>query len=98
VYSAKEILDTANLPLQRAMKELASIRKDLMTMAKGGGASAGVLVAIDYLKVAQGANNAAVAFDAVTRSLSFLHGISGVDDVAGRLWLLQRKLEALSSD
>jgi hypothetical protein len=98
VYSAKEILDTANLPVQRALQELASIRKELMTMAKGGGASAGVLVAIDYLKAAQRANDPAVALDAVTRSLDILHGISGVGHVVGRLWFLQRKLEGLSSD
>jgi hypothetical protein len=96
--SAKEILDTANLPVQRALQELASIRKELMTMAKGGGASAGVLVAIDYLKAAQRANDPAVALDAVTRSLDILHGISGVGHVVGRLWFLQRKLEGLSSD
>jgi hypothetical protein len=97
-YSAKEILDTVNLPLQRAMQELASIRKELMTMAKGGGASAGVLVAIDYLKAAQRANDAAVALDAVKSSLSVLDGISGVFHVKARLSLLQGKLEALSSD
>jgi exonuclease VII small subunit len=97
-YYAKDILDSANLPLKRAMNEVASIRNDLMTMAKRGGVSAGVLVAIDYLKVAQGANDSAVALQAVKHSLSVLQGISGIAHLTARLSFLQGKLEALNSD
>jgi len=96
-YYAKDILDSANLPLRKAMNEAASIRADLMAMAKRGSVSAGVLVAIDYLKVAQGANDSAVVLQAVKRSLSVLHGISGVSRQTARLRFLQIKLEALMS-
>jgi hypothetical protein len=96
-YYAKDIVDSANLPLQRAMDEAASIRKDLMAIAKQERPSAGVLVAIDYLKAAQGSSNAA-ALEAVKGSLSVLEGIAGVGRVRLRLALLKGKLEKLSSD
>ena len=54
--SAKDILDTANLPLRRAMAKVASIRNELITIANRERPSAGVLVAIDYLKIAQDTN------------------------------------------
>lgn len=68
-----------------------------MTMARRGGVSAGVLVAIDHLKVAQGANDSAVALQAVKHSLSVLQGVSGIAHLTARLLLLQSKLEALNS-
>jgi hypothetical protein len=97
-YYAKDILDSANLPLRRALNEAASIRNDLMTKAKRGGVTAGELVAIDYLKVAQEANDSTVALQAVQHSLSVLQGISGVYHLTMRLSFLQGKLEVLSSD
>jgi hypothetical protein len=96
-YDAKDILDGANLPLRRAMDEADSIRNDLMAIAKQERPSAGVLVAIDYLKAAQGSSNAA-GLKAVKRSLSVLEGIPGVGRVRLRLALLKGKLEKLSSD
>ena len=96
-YYAKDILDSANLPLRRAMDEAAAIRNDLMAIAKQERPSAGVLVAIDYLKAVQGSGDAA-AREAVTRSLSVLEGIAGVGRVRLRLALLKGKLERLSSD
>jgi hypothetical protein len=67
-------------------------------MAKRERPSAGVLVAIDYLKVAQDSNDATVALDAVKHCLSVLKGISGVGNLRLRLAFLQGKLEALSGD
>ena len=96
--SAKDILDTANLPLRRAMAKVASIRNELITIANRERPSAGVLVAIDYLKIAQDTNEPMVAIDSVKRSLSVLHGISGVGNLRLRLTFLQSKLEALSGD
>ena len=96
-YYAKDILDSANLPLRRAMDEAASIRNDLMAIAKRERPSAGVLVAIDYLKAVQGSSDAA-ALEAVKSSLSVLEGIPGVGRVRLRLALLKGKLEKLSSD
>ena len=93
---AKDILDSANLPLRRAMDEAASIRNDLMAIAKQERPSAGVLVAIDYLKAVQGSSDAAL--EAVTRSLGVLEGIAGVGRVRLRLAFLKGKLEKLSSD
>jgi hypothetical protein len=97
-HYAKDIVDTANLPLRRAIDKAASIRNDLMNMAKQERQSAGVLVAIDYLKVAQGANDVSVALEAVKSSLSVLQGISGAAHARARLLLLKKTLEALSSD
>ena len=95
---AKDILDTANLPLRRAIDKLGSIRNDLMTIAKQERPSAGVLAAIDYLKAAQDSSNATVALDAVKHSLSVLQGISGLGNVRLRLAFLKGKLEALVGD
>ena len=97
-YYAKDILDSANLPLRKAMEQAASIRNGLMAMAKQERPSAGVLVAIEYLKVAQGSNDATVALEAVKSSLSVLEGISGVARLRMRLSFLQGKLQAISSD
>ena len=97
-HYAKDIVDTANLPLRRAIDKAASIRSDLMDMAKQERPSAGVLVAIDYLKVAQRSNDVSVALEAVKSSLSVLEGISGVAQPRARMLLLKKTLEALSSD
>ena len=96
--SAKDILDTANLPLRRAMAKVASIRNELITIANRERPSAGVLVAIDYLKIAQDTNEPMVAIDSVKHSLSVLHGVSGVGNLRLRLTFLQSKLEALGGD
>jgi hypothetical protein len=82
---AKDILDTANLPLRRAIDKLGSIRNDPMTIAKGERPSAGVIVAIDYLKAAQESSNASVALEAVKSSLSVLQGFSGLGNLRLRL-------------
>ena len=95
---AKDILNTGNLPLRKAMAKVASIRNELLTIAQRGSPSAGVLVAIDYLKVAEDTNEPMVALDSVKRSLSVLHGVSGVGNLRLRLTFLQSKLEALSGD
>jgi hypothetical protein len=91
-------LDTANLPLRRVIDKIGRIRSDLTTFAKRERPSAGVLVAIDYLKTAQDSSDATVALDAVKHSLSVLQGISGVGNLRLRLAFLQGKLEALSGD
>ncbi len=57
----EDVLDTANLPLRRAIDKLGSIRNDLMTIAKQERPSAGLLAAIDYLKAAQDSSDATVA-------------------------------------
>ena len=95
---AKDILNTANLPLRRAIDKLGSIRNDLMTIAKGERPSAGVLAAIDYLKAAQESSDASVALEAVKHSLSVLQGIPGVAHQRLRLAFLKGKLEMLSGD
>jgi hypothetical protein len=95
---AKDILDTANMPLRRAIAKVASIRNELLTIAKRERPSAGVLVAIDYLKAAQQSSDATVALDAVKHSLSVLEGISGVSRVRLQLAFLKGKLEALTGD
>ena len=69
-----------------------------MTIAQRERPSAGVLVAIDYLKIAQDTNEPMVALDAVKHSLSVLQGVSGVGNLRLRLAFLQGKLEALSGD
>jgi hypothetical protein len=97
-YSAKDILDSANLPLRKALAEAASIRNELIAMKREGSVSAGVLVAIDNLKVAQGSNDAMVALEAVQSSLSVLEGVSGVLRPRMRLARLLGKLKGLSSD
>jgi hypothetical protein len=56
-----------------------------MTIAKGERPSAGVIVAIDYLKAAQESSNASVALEAVKSSLSVLQGISGLGNLRLRL-------------
>lgn len=95
---AKDILNTGNLPLRKAMAKVSSIRNELLTIASRERPSAGVLVAIDYLKVAEDTNEPMVALDSVKRSLSVLHGVSGVGNLRLRLTFLQSKLEALSGD
>ena len=97
-YYAKDIVDTANLPLRRALDKAASIRSDLMAMAKQERQSAGVLVAIDYLKVAQKSGDVSVALEAVKSSLSVLEGISGAAQPRMRLVVLKNTLEALGSN
>jgi Domain of unknown function (DUF4157) len=92
---AKDILDTANLPLRRAIDKLGAIRNELMTIARGERPSAGVLVAIDYLKAAQESSDASVALEAVKSSLSVLQSSSGVGNLRLRLAFLKGKLEAL---
>ena len=94
----EDILDTANLPLRRAIDKVGSIRNELITIANRERPSAGVLVAIDYLKDAQDTNEPTVAIEAVKHSLSVLHGISGVGNLRLRLAFLKGKLEALSGD
>jgi hypothetical protein len=94
---AKDILDTANMPLRRAIDMVGAIRNELMMIAKRGRPSAGVLVAIDYLKAAQESSNATVALESVKSSLSVLQGISGVTRVRLKLAFLKGKLEALGS-
>ncbi|MBV8900942.1 MAG: DUF4157 domain-containing protein [Verrucomicrobia bacterium] len=75
-YSAKDILETANLPLMRVMKfthdEAGAIRNDLIATAKIGGATAGMLVAIDSLQDALQATDPAAALQAVIKSLDVL--------------------------
>jgi hypothetical protein len=93
---AKDILDTANMPLRRAIANVVAIRSELMTIAKRERPSAGVLVAIDSLKTAQDSNDVTVALDAVTYSLSVLEGLSGLANVRLRLAILKGKLQALS--
>jgi uncharacterized protein DUF4157 len=93
---AKDILDTANMPLRRAIDNVVAIRNELLTIAKRERPSAGLLVAIDSLKTAQDSNDATVALDAVTNSLSVLKGLSGLGNVRLRLALLKGKLQALS--
>jgi hypothetical protein len=93
---AKDILDTANMPLRRAIANVVAIRNELMTIAKRERPSAGVLVAIDSLKTAQDSNDVTVALDAVTYSLSVLEGLSGLANVRLRLAILKGKLQALS--
>jgi hypothetical protein len=97
-HYAKDIVDTANLPLRRAIDKAASIRNDLMAMAKQERPSAGVLVAIDYLNVAQKSSDVSVALKAVKSSLSVLEGLSGVAQPRMRLLVLKNTLEALSGD
>jgi hypothetical protein len=97
-HYAKDIVDTANLPLRRAIDKAASIRNDLMAMAKQERPSAGVLVAIDYLNVAQKSSDVIVALKAVKSSLSVLEGLSGVAQPRMRLLVLKNTLEALSGD
>jgi Domain of unknown function (DUF4157) len=97
-HYAKDIVDTANLPLRRAIEKAASIRNDLMAMAKQERPSAGVLVAIDYLNVAQKSSDVSVALKAVKSSLSVLEGLSGVAQPRMRLLVLKNTLEALSGD
>jgi Domain of unknown function (DUF4157) len=92
----KDILDTANMPLRRAIDNVVAIRNELLTIAKRERPSAGLLVAIDSLKTAQDSNDATVALDAVTNSLSVLKGLSGLGNVRLRLALLKGKLQALS--
>ena len=77
-------------------KEAAAIRTDLMAI--GGRKSAGVLVAIDELEVAQQTTEPTVALQAVKTSLSVLQGISGTRHLHPRLKLLQDRLEAPRSD
>ena len=86
---AKDILDAGNLPLRKAMAKVSSIRNKLLTIASGERPSAGVLVAIDYLKTAEDTNEPMVALDSVKRSLSVLHGVSGVGNLRLRLTFLQ---------
>jgi Domain of unknown function (DUF4157) len=95
---AKDILDTANLPLIRTLAKVGAIRNELITIANRERPSAGVLVAIDYLKVAQDSNDASVALESVKSSLSVLQGISGLGNLRLRLAFLQGKLEGLSGD
>jgi Domain of unknown function (DUF4157) len=95
-HYAKDILDTANLPLRRVIDKVTSIRNELIAIAKRETPSAGVLAAIDYLKGAQDSNDATVALDAVKHSLSVLKSTSGLGNLRLRLAFLQGKLEALS--
>ena len=95
---AKDILDTANLPLRKAIDKIGSIRNELMTIAKRERPSAGVLAAIDYLKAAQESSDAKVALEAVKSSLSVLQSTSGLGNMRLRLAFLKGKLEALSGD
>ena len=60
--------------------------------------SAGVLVAIDYLNVAQRSGDVSVALEAVKSSLSVLEGISGAAQPRMRLMVLKNTLEALGSN
>jgi hypothetical protein len=78
------------------IEKIGWIRNELMTIAKRGRPSAGVLVAIDYLKAAQESSNATVALESVKSSLSVLKGISGVGNARLRLAFLLGKLKALS--
>ena len=55
--------------------------------------SAGVLVAIDYLKTAEDTNEPMVALDSVKHSLSVLEGVSGVGNLRLRLTFLQGSLK-----
>jgi hypothetical protein len=97
-YDAKDILDSANLPLRRAMNEAASIRSELMAIAGRGPASAGVRVAIDNLKTAQEERNLSVVLEEVEYSIDVLHGIPDVAHVTTRLLLLQKQLQGMSND
>jgi hypothetical protein len=97
-YDAKDILDSANLPLRRAMNEAASIRSELMAIAGRGPVSAGVRVAIDNLKTAQEEGNLSVVLKEVESSISVLHGIPNVARVTTRLLLLQKQLQGMSND
>ena len=98
-HEAKDIVRSANLPLRRVQREIGSIRNDLLGLtAEPGGASAGVLVAIDYLKVARDANDTELVLDSVNHSLSVLNSVSGVFPQKARLSLLKGKLQELVSD
>jgi hypothetical protein len=97
-FEAKEILDTANLSLRRALGEAASIRSELMAIAARGPASAGVLVAIDRLKTVQSDGSLSAALSQVEFSIDVLHGISEAAHARLRLLLLQKRLKGMSSD
>jgi hypothetical protein len=97
-YEAKDILDTANLPLRRAMNEAASIRSELIAIARRGPASAGVRVAIDSLKTAQEEGSLSVMLEKVEFSINVLHGIPEGAHATTRLLLLQKQLQGMSSD
>jgi hypothetical protein len=97
-YEAKDILDTANLPLRRALGEAASIGSELMAMAGRGPVSAGVRVAIDSLKTAQREGSLSALLTQVAFSIDVLHGIPEAAHARTRLLLLQRQLQGMSSD
>ena len=78
--------------LKSVHDEVAAIRTELMTMARSGGVSAGVRVAIDDLKVAQHTTDLEVALESVKGSLSVLNG--SPPHLYMRLWFLQSRLQA----
>jgi hypothetical protein len=73
--------------------EVTAIRTGLTTVARSGGASAGLRVAIDYLEAAQQASDLEVTLDKVRWSLSFLQGMPDAGFAPARLVLLQFRLE-----
>jgi hypothetical protein len=85
-HYAKDILDTANLPLRRVIEKIGSIRNELMTIAKRERPRAPVCSWRSTIsKVAQDSNDATVALDTMKHSLSVLNGISGVGNLRLRL-------------
>ena len=72
--------------------QVAAIRKELMAKR---GASAGELVAIDTLNVAQQAIDPAEALQSVQDSLRYVRGLSGTDYLSARLDLMRARLETL---
>ena len=80
------------------MNEAASIRSELMAIAGRGPASAGVRVAIDYLKTAQEQNSLSVVLEQVGHSISVLHGIADGAHATKRLLALQKQLQGMSND
>jgi hypothetical protein len=109
---AKDILKTANMPLIKGMKgihhELTMRRNQLIAM--GRGVEAGVLIAIDELKIAQDATDFpgppdykgksaeeryGLALKAVERALDFLQGISSASNERTSLWFTQGLLQEL---
>ena len=80
------------------MNEAALIRGELMAIAGRGPVSAGVRVAIDYLKTAQEQMNLSVMTEAVGHSISVLHGIPDGANATTRLLALQKQLQGMSPD
>jgi len=69
-----------------------------MAMAARGPVSAGVRVAIDYLKTAQSETSLSAVTEAVGHCISVLHGIPDGARATTRLLALQKQLQGMSSD